>query len=83
MYSDQLGVHIRPYDLRHAFSLEYILNGANAFALQKTLGHGGMEMTRRYVALANEDLKSEDAKSSPFNKLTATTKRNTVINKRK
>lgn len=81
MYSDQLGVHIRPYDLRHAFSLEYIRNGANAFSLQKTLGHGGMEMTRRYVALANEDLKEEHAKASPLMKLMATTKRNTKIKK--
>lgn len=81
MYSDQLGVHIRPYDLRHVFSLEYIRNGANAFTLQKTLGHSGMEMTRRYVALINEDLKEEHAKASPVKKLMATTKRNTKIKK--
>lgn len=35
MYSNQLGVHIRPYDLRHALSLEYIRNGANAFRCRK------------------------------------------------
>jgi integrase len=81
LYSEQLGVHIRPYDLRHAFSLEYIRSGAGAFGLQKMLGHGGMEMTRRYVALANEDLKVEHAKASPLMKLTATTKRNTNIKK--
>lgn len=67
-YSNQLGVHIRPYDLRHVFTLEYIRNGANAFVLQKTLGHGGMEMTRRYIALANEDLKVEHAKASSLMK---------------
>ncbi|AWB46970.1 integrase [Paenibacillus sp. CAA11] len=78
-YTRELGVHIRPYDLRHAFSLEYIRNGANSFALQKTLGHTSMEMTKRYVALVTDDLKAEHAKASPLNKLMKNTKRTTKI----
>lgn len=55
-YSKELGVHIRPYDLRHTFALEYIHKGANALILQKTLGRSNLTMTKRYVALTNDDL---------------------------
>ncbi|MCM3784383.1 site-specific integrase [Neobacillus mesonae] len=79
MYTKRIGVHIRPYDLRHAFSIEFLRGGANSFALQKTLGHTSMEMTRRYVNLIDDDLKEEHAKASPLNKLVNTTKRATKI----
>lgn len=79
VYSKQIGTHIRPYDLRHVFALEFIRNGANAFTVQKALGHTTMEMTRRYVALVNDDLKAEHAKSSPIRALTEKAKRQTKI----
>lgn len=69
MYGKKLGVHIRPYDLRHTFALEYIRNGANALTLQRTLGHSDLSMTKRYVALTNDDLKNQHVLSSPVNKL--------------
>jgi len=31
-------------------------NGANAFAVQNILGHRSLEMTKRYVALAESDI---------------------------
>ncbi|GIO30758.1 MULTISPECIES: tyrosine-type recombinase/integrase [Paenibacillus] len=68
-HSHKIGVHIRPYDLRHAFALEFIRNGATAFSLQKTLGHVDISMTKRYVALADEDLKADHRKASPLNKM--------------
>lgn len=68
-HSKKVGVHIRPYDLRHAFSLEFIRNGASAFSLQKTLGHVDISMTKRYVALVDEDLKTDHKKASPAMKL--------------
>ncbi|MDU8671995.1 MULTISPECIES: tyrosine-type recombinase/integrase [Paenibacillus] len=57
IYCKKIGTHIRPYDLRHVFALEFLRNGANAFATQRTLGHATMEMTQRYVAIVNSDLK--------------------------
>ncbi|WP_263560577.1 tyrosine-type recombinase/integrase [Paenibacillus polymyxa] len=57
IYRIKIGAHIRPYDLRHVFALEFLRNGANAFATQRALGHATLEMTRRYVALVNSDLK--------------------------
>ncbi|WP_169083278.1 tyrosine-type recombinase/integrase [Paenibacillus sp. PL91] len=74
-YSKTLGYHIRPYDLRHSFALEYIRNGANALTLQKTLGHSDLTMTKRYVALTNNDLKREHSLASPINNLMPETKR--------
>lgn len=68
-HSKKIGVHIRPYDLRHIYALESIRNGSSTFAVQKTLGHTTMEMTKRYVALINDDLKVEHAKTSPLNNI--------------
>lgn len=56
MYSKQLQVKIRPYDLRHAFALQFLRNGGHALALQRTLGHTDLTMTKRYVALTEQDL---------------------------
>lgn len=75
MYSKKLGVHIRPYDLRHAFALEFLRGGASAFALQRTLGHADMKMTQRYVALLDDDLKADHTKASPLNRLIIEKKR--------
>ena len=74
-YSKQLGVKVRPYDLRHSFALYYLRHGGNAFGLQKTLGHTTMTMTRRYVALTMQDLKEQHAMASPINTLIPKTHR--------
>ncbi|MEC0328762.1 tyrosine-type recombinase/integrase [Paenibacillus macerans] len=79
MYSKKLGVHIRPYDLRHAFAIEYLRGGASAFALQRTLGHADMKMTQRYVALLDDDLKADHTKASPLNRLIVQKKRITKL----
>lgn len=79
-YSNKLGVHIRPYDLRHCFALEYLRGGASAFVLQRTLGHTDMKMTKRYISLLNDDLKVDHAKASPLNNLLSKTKRMKSIN---
>ncbi|MNW14913.1 site-specific tyrosine recombinase XerD [compost metagenome] len=70
-----IGRHIRPYDLRHVFALEFIRNGAHAFAVQRALGHVSMEVTKGYIALANNDLKATHEKSSPLNTLLTGKKR--------
>jgi site-specific recombinase XerD len=68
-YSEKLGTKIRPYDLRHAFALEFLRNGGNAFALQRTLGHTDLAMTKRYIALTREDLREQHTQASPLGKL--------------
>ncbi len=65
MYSKKLGHKIRPYDLRHAFALQFLRNGGNVFALQRIMGHADLSMTRRYLALTQEDLRAEHQRASP------------------
>lgn len=47
-----------PHSLRHSFSRMFIKSGGNAFELQQLLTHSSMEMTRRYVQLFAEDMRS-------------------------
>jgi site-specific recombinase XerD len=69
LYSGRIGFKIKPYDLRHAFALQFLRNGGNALALQRILGHSDLTMTRRYVALTQDDLKEQHALASPLNVL--------------
>lgn len=64
-YGRRMGIRLRPYDLRHSFALHYLRHGGNAFALQRTLGHEDMAMTRRYVALTDQDLRKVHSTASP------------------
>jgi len=75
LYCRRIGHRIRPYDLRHVFALEFLRNGANAFSAQKALGHSTLEMTKRYVALVNNDLRTDHEKASPVNTLLPQNKR--------
>lgn len=64
-YSESLPEKVRPYDLRHFFSLEFLRYGANVFALQKMLGHTDLSMSKRYVALTQADISKIHRKASP------------------
>ncbi|MGE5554253.1 MAG: tyrosine-type recombinase/integrase [Betaproteobacteria bacterium] len=66
LYSKRLGVKIRPYDLRHAFALQYLRNGGNALALQRIMGHSDLSMTKRYVAMTQGDLRQQHDQVSPL-----------------
>jgi site-specific recombinase XerD len=78
LYSKQLGVKIRPYDLRHSFAVMYLRNGGHAFGLQRTMGHTDMNMTKRYVHLTGQDLQHVHKSASPLNNLVAAKKRSRV-----
>jgi len=69
-YGEKIGYKITPYDLRHSFAIMYLRNGGNIFALQRTLGHADLSMTKRYLALTQEDLRREHQKSTPLQQLT-------------
>lgn len=55
-YAQKAGIQkpVHPHLLRHTFALNFILQGGNPFILQEILGHTTLEMTRRYVSLANQ-----------------------------
>jgi site-specific recombinase XerD len=69
MYGKRLEAKIRPYDLRHAFAMQFLRNGGHALALQRTLGHTDLTMTKRYVALTEQDLRQQHTIASPLNVL--------------
>lgn len=68
-YSMQLDFKVRPYDLRHQFSIMYLRNNGNVFALQKTLGHSDLSMTKRYLNITGQDLTEAHKTASPVTNL--------------
>lgn len=60
---------LHPHLCRHTFSVRYLTNGGDAFSLQKILGHTSLEMTRKYVNLASDDVKEKHRRFSPMDNL--------------
>jgi len=63
------GVRPSPHTLRHTFATQYILNGGDAFSLQKILGHSTLDMVRVYVDMANSNVAIQHRKFSPMDRL--------------
>lgn len=61
--------HVNPHRLRHTFGPLFILNGGDPFTLQRILGHSSLEMTRRYVLLADRDIADSHRRNSPADRL--------------
>lgn len=61
--------NLHPHTCRHTFSVRYLVNGGDAFSLQRILGHTSLEMTRKYVNLASGDVKEKHRRFSPMDNL--------------
>jgi site-specific recombinase XerD len=54
-----------PHTFRHTFAVEFLRAGGNVFTLQQLLGHTGLQITQRYVALAQADIQAQHRQFSP------------------
>lgn len=63
------GSRCSPHVLRHSFSVEYLRNGADTFALQRILGHSTLDMTRHYAEISDSDVEIKQKTFSPAENL--------------
>jgi len=54
---------------RHTFATNYLTNGGDVFSLQQTLGHSSLEMVRRYVTLASDQVMVQQRRFSPVDRM--------------
>jgi site-specific recombinase XerD len=60
--------HVHPHLLRHTFGPMFVRNGGDSFTLQQILGHTSLDMTRRYVMLADSDVADSHRRNSPMDR---------------
>jgi site-specific recombinase XerD len=60
-----IGQPVSPHGLRRTFAVEILKNGANVFSLREMLGHTNLQMTQKYLLLAQADVEDQHRLYSP------------------
>jgi integrase/recombinase XerD len=58
-----------PHTFRHTFAVSFLRAGGNQFTLMNLLGHTNIQMTSRYVRLAQADVENQHRQFSPADRL--------------
>lgn len=58
-----------PHDFRRAFAINFLRSGGDLFNLANILGHKGLTVLRRYLALTSQDAQAAHARHSPVENL--------------
>lgn len=63
-------IRCSPHTCRHYYAQTQLINGCDIYTLSKLLGHGNINITKRYLqSMHNEDFLELGAKTSPLNNL--------------
>jgi integrase/recombinase XerD len=63
-----------PHTFRHFFATGYLREGGNIVSLQRILGHSRLDVTERYLRVAQDDIKIEHERFSPAQTLLSNTR---------
>jgi site-specific recombinase XerD len=72
----------RIHAFRRTFALTLWRKGTNILSISRLLGHSSIEVTKRYIAVGNEDLQKAHALASPADLLLSINKYSPVENSR-
>jgi integrase/recombinase XerD len=50
---------------RRTFAIEFLRGGGNIYVLAKLMGHSGIDVLKRYLAITQDDLQAAHQKYSP------------------
>jgi integrase/recombinase XerD len=56
---------VHPHKFRHTFAITYLRNGGNVIFLKQLLGHTRLQMSEKYLAVAQADLEQAHRDNSP------------------
>jgi integrase/recombinase XerD len=62
-------VRCSPHSLRHTYAISFLRAGGNVFTLREALGHTNIQMTQKYVMVAEADVEAQSRLYSPMDRL--------------